>query len=117
MALSIKRIDIARLLVKAGANKIDAAAPGDVSGVPSLLYEYYLFGTNEYIFWLLNQHLPYDELSNCKFIENVMKVVNVNESGLRMFRRVGRHPAHALLTCGNEHLVQKFLTSCKVRKK
>ena len=104
----IKRIDIVQQMVLAGANPIHPCA-AESSGVPQLLNEYYEFGTNEYISWLLHQHLLSDQLP--QFIEDVVKlnIFNKSSPGMKMFNGVGRHPAHALLTCGNEDLIRKFL--------
>ena len=105
--MSIKRIDIAQQLVMAGANPIN---PSTVClGVPQLLYEYYEFGTNEYISWLLDHHLLSQQLP--KFIKDVVKLDVLSEKCRKMFNSVGRHPAHALLTCGNEDLIREFLES------
>ena len=90
----------------AGANPIHPSLDR-ASGVLQLLNEYYEFGTNEYIFWLLHQYLLSDEIT--PFIERVMNLDIFNESGMRMFDTVGRHPAHALLTCGNEEMVRRLL--------
>lgn len=114
LALHIKRLDIVQLLVISGANSIDANPDLEkMSGVPTFLDEYYHYGTNEYISWLLNDHLYSHKIT--QFIEKVMKLDIYNEHGLQMFRGVGRHPAHALLTCGNEYVIREFLQSM-VRK-
>ncbi len=106
MAINVKRIDIAQQLVMAGANPIHPSLE-DTSGVLQLLDEYYEFGTNKYISWLLHQHLLSHEVP--RFIEDVVKQDIFNKNGMIMFNRVGRHPAHALLTCGSEEMVRQFL--------
>ena len=105
LAISIKRIDIAGLLISAGANPIHISDV--VKGVPQLLHEYFEFGTNQFITWLLHQHLLSGEVP--QFIERAVKLDIFNSHGVAMFSEVGRHPAHALLTCGNEEMVAKFL--------
>ena len=107
LAVKIKRIDIAQQLVMAGANVINPSP--EYRGVPQLLDEYYQFGTNEYISWLLDHHLLLHQLP--KFIEDVVELNIFSEKCMQMFNSVGRHPAHALLTCGNEDLIRKFLGS------
>lgn len=108
LAILIKRIDVAKLMVKAGANPILADSdPSEVAGVIHLLSEYYEFGTNHYITWLLQEHFLFHEIFN--FIEKVFEVNIFNEDAMSMFIEVGRHPAHALLTCGNEEMVKKLL--------
>lgn len=106
LALLIKRIDIAQRLVQAGANPIHPSFDY-TSGVLQLLKEYYEFGTNQYICWLLQQHLLCDEIP--QFIKNVVMLDIFNDSGMSMFNAVGRHPAHALLMCGNEEMIKQLL--------
>lgn len=98
--------------MKAGANPIDPSLSCDeeISGVPQLLEEYYEFGTNQYTSWLLNHHLLSHELP--QFIKTVVELDIFNKSGMKMFHSVGRHPAHALLTSGNEEIVRQLLERC-----
>ena len=108
LAIDIQRMDIAKVLVKGGTNAIYIGRnPNEVSGVVQLFNEYYGFGTNDYISWLLHEHLSYNEVP--KFIDEVMKVNIFNEGAMAMFGDVGRHPAHALLTCSHEIMSRKFL--------
>ena len=108
LAIDIQRMDIAKVLVKGGTNAIYIGMdPSKVSGVVQLFNEYYGFGTNSYISWLLHEHLSYSEVP--KFIDEVMKVNIFNDGAMAMFDDVGRHPAHALLTCGHEIMSRKFL--------
>ena len=90
----------------AGANPIHPSLE-DASGVLQLLDEYYELGTNEYISWLLHQHLLSHEIPS--FIETVVKLDIFNDMGMDMFNKVGRHPAHALFMCGNEEMVRQLL--------
>ena len=106
LAVDIKRIDIAQQLVMAGANPIHPSLD-EVDGVLQILEEYYEFGTNQYICWLLHEHLLSSELP--QFIKTVLELDIFNNGGMAMFNEVGRHPAHALLTCGNEEMVRQLL--------
>ena len=106
LCIDNRRMDIAKQLVIAGANAIHPCLD-NVSGVVQLLEEYYEFGTNEYMHWLLHQHLLSHELP--QFIKTVVGLDIFNESGERMFSQVGRHPAHAVLTCGHEEMIRQFL--------
>ena len=101
-----KRMDVAKLLVISGANPIHPSLD-NISGVVQLLEEYYEFGTNYYMRWLVHEHLLSHELHD--FIKTVVDLDIFNESGIRMFTEVGRHPAHAVLTCGHEELARQFL--------
>lgn len=108
LAILIQRLDVAKLMVKAGANSILADSdPSEATGVIHLLSEYYEFGTNHYISWLLQEHLLSHEIPD--FIEKVFEVKIFNDDAMDMFSEVGRHPAHALLTCGHEEMIKKLL--------
>lgn len=107
LGIQNKRMDVAKQLVMAGANPIHPSLD-NVSGVVQLFEEYYEFGTNKYMYWLLHQHLLSHELP--PFIKTVVGLDIFNESGQRMFSEVGRHPAHAVLTCGHEEMIRQFLS-------
>ena len=108
LAILIQRIDVVKLMVKAGANPILADSnPTEAGGVIHLLSEYYEFGTNHYISWLLQEHLLSHEIPD--FIEKVFEVNIFNDDAMEMFTEVGRHPAHALLTCGHDGMVKKLI--------
>ena len=106
LAISLRRLDTAKQLVMAGANPIPPTLDTK-SGVVQLFQEYCKFGTNHYISWLLHEHLSSHEIPH--FIENVMKLGILNEEAERMFDRVGRHAAHAFLTCGHEEIAKQLL--------
>lgn len=108
LAIDLQRMDVVKALVQAGTNPIYIGTnPGNVAGVVQLFNEYYSFGTNDYISWLLHEYLPHSRVPT--FIDQVMEVKIFNDSAMRMFEEVGRHPAHALLTCGHEMMSTKFL--------
>lgn len=108
LAILVQRLDAVKLMVKAGANPILADSdPSEATGVIHLFSEYYEFGTNYYISWLLQEHLLSQEIPN--FIEKVFEANIFNEDAMEMFTEVGRHPAHALLTCGHQGMVKKLL--------
>ncbi len=109
LAIGLKRFDIAKLLVKLGAHPIDPCVSlgSRVVGVIQLLREYYKFGTNHYITWLLHEYLLSDDLP--EFIESVIDLNILNETTMSMFAEVGRHPAHAILACGHEEMIRNFI--------
>ena len=106
LGIQNKRIDVAKQLVMAGANPIHPSLD-NISGVAQILEEYYEFGTNEYMYWLLHQYLLPRDLP--EIIKTVVNLDIFNENGVIMFTEVGRHPAHAVLTCGHEKMVRQFL--------
>lgn len=109
MAINLKRLDIAKLLVKAGSHPIDPriSMGYKVEGIVQLLKEYYEFGTNYYITWLFREYLLSDSLPG--FIEAVSNLDILEEATVSRFAGVGRHPAHAILTCGNEDMVRRLV--------
>lgn len=109
LAIDLRRFDIVQLMVTLGAHPIDPCiSTGEkVVGVIQLLEEYYEFGTNHYILWLLHEHLLSHDLPG--FMEAVVKLEIFDEDTMKMFGNVGRHPAHAILTCGHEDLIKMFI--------
>lgn len=107
LAIVIKRCDIAKRFVECKANPIHPSLE-TVIGVPQILTEYFEFGTREYITWLFHQHfLPRDIPG---FIDKIVYDLEIfNERCMTMFENVDRNPSHAILTCGNEELIRKFL--------
>ena len=109
LAIDLKRFDIVKLLVRSGAHPIDPCIPtgNKPVGATQLLEEYYEFGTNHYITWLLHEYLLSDDLP--EFIETVVNLDIVSDATMKLFAGVGRHPAHAILTCGHEEMMRKFI--------
>ena len=109
LAIELRKFDIVKLLLTSGAHPIDPCIPAGkkVTGMVQLLEEYYQFGTNQYISWLLHDYLLSDDLP--KFIEAVVALDILNKETMKIFSSVGRHPAHAILTCGHEELIRKFI--------
>lgn len=103
----MKRFDIAAKLVKSGADPIDARGTNG-QGVVALLEEYYQFGTNNYIRWLLYEHYPPSKVS--EFIDRVMETDIFNKKAVKHFdEKTHRHHAHALLTCGHEQMIRRLI--------
>lgn len=109
LAIDLRRFDVVKLLVRSGAHPVDPCIPAGTKavGILQLLKEYYDFGTNTYITWLLQEHLLSHEAS--KFIKTVAKLDILNETAMELFAKVGRHPVHAILTCGHEKLIRKLI--------
>ena len=107
LAMKCRRIDIVKILVEKGANPISPHLKFE--GVIGMLAEYYYFGTNNYLSWLLHEHLLPRGVSN--FTETVFahKDKIFNEIAKRMFQKIGRHHAHAILTCGHDELIKCFV--------
>ena len=109
LAIDLRRFDIVKLFIRSGAHPIDPCIPAGTKavGILQLLKEYYDFGTNYYITWLLHEYLLSHEAS--QFIKTVTKLDILNETSMELFAKVGRHPMHAILTCGHEKLIRKVI--------
>ncbi len=109
LAIHLRRLDIVKLLIKSGAHPIDPCVPtgNKMVGIIQLFKEYYEFGTNHYITWLLHEYLLSDDLP--EFIETVVNLGIFSKTVIDMFITMNRHPAHAILTCGHEEMIRKFV--------
>ena len=106
LAIDLKRFDMVKLFVQSGAQPCMPVG-NEVMGAMQLLREYYDFGTNQYITWLLHEYLLSDDLP--EFIEAVVNLDIFSDATMKLFAGVGRHPAHAILTCGHEEMIRKFI--------
>ena len=109
LAIKMQRIDLAKQIVHAGANPV-CADESIVEQILPLFNEFYEFGTNHYMSWLLHEHLPQSEISG--FIDSVLEREDIifSEYSKKSFRETaGRHHVHAALTCGHEEMITKFI--------
>jgi ankyrin repeat protein len=97
-------MDIVELLLKKGADIF--ATPSFNS--PLVIYEYFEYGTTKVLSWFLDEYLSLKDVP--AFIEKVLDADILQESIVELFKvGVKRHPAHAILTCGNHDIMEKFL--------
>jgi ankyrin repeat protein len=97
-------MDIVELLLKKGADIF--ATPSFNS--PLVIYEYFEYGTTKVLSWFLDEYLSLKDVP--AFIERVLNADILQESVVELFKvRVKRHPAHAILACGNQDIMEKFL--------
>lgn len=103
-AILLQRMDVVELLLGKGADIF--ATPSFNS--PSVIFDYFEFGTTKILSWFLDDYLSLNDIPG--FIERVLDADVLQESIVELFKaRVKRHPAHAILTCGNQDIVEKFL--------
>lgn len=104
-AILLQRFDVAALLTEKGANPLSDLGDGTLT----CMVEYLHFGTNKFFSWLFQEHLLTDKIA--EFIEKLLPELNniLGEGCIQMFSEYYKHPAHALLTCGNEKVVQMVL--------
>ena len=100
------RLDITQMMVIQGADPIVSQLHA-VKGVIPLMMEYYEFGTNKYIKWLLHEHLHPNEVK--AFMQQVLMLDIFNQQAVNMFKDIGRHHAHALLVCGHIQMAKALL--------
>ena len=108
LAIQLQRTDIAKLFVQAGANPIHAENSSEP--IIPLICEFYEFGTNHFISWLLHKHKEPHQISG--FIQKVleMKPMIFSQSAKDKFKNeAGRHHVHAFLTCGHKEMIQEFI--------
>ena len=108
LLLTMNNIDLAKVLVEEG--KIDPITGGCPRGekfnVVPMFQEYCFHGTNEFISWVCNDHLP-QHMRN-EFTDRVLSCIESMKSHKHfekwVFQR--RTPAHAMLTCGHRETIE-----------
>ena len=100
-AFQVSSFESAKVIVKAGR-----VHPVNGLRIP-VLYEYYKFGTNKFLTWLVNE-LPQEDLDDL-----VTAILGVMGDSLcedeDKWALVGRHPAHALLTTGKQQFTKALV--------
>ena len=108
LPLTMNNIDLAKVLVEEG--KIDPITGGCPRGeefnVIPMFQEYCFHGTNEFISWVCNDHLPQHKRN--EFTDRVLSCIESMKSHkyfkVWVFQR--RTPAHAMLTCGHRETIE-----------
>ena len=110
LAIKIKKFELAKFMVYNGASPTHIALNlrKAISMIPAL-QEYYEFGTNHIISWILNEYSIENRHYASKFIKEVVESDALSLKATEMFEAVGRHPAHAFLTCGHEDLINALI--------
>ena len=104
-AILLQRFDVAAVLTERGANPLQDLGEGTLS----CMVEYLHFGTNRFFSWLFQEHLQADEIA--EFIDDLLplKPAILSSPCVLMFKECYKHPVHAILTCGNEDVINGFL--------
>ena len=104
-AILLQRMDVAQLLTEQGADPLLDLGDGTLT----CMVEYLHFGTNNFFSWLFQEHLLTDEITT--FIQQLLHAESnvLSEESIMMFNDFYKHPAHALLTCGNEDVIRMLL--------
>ena len=112
LALSAKRIDCAKVIVKAGVDLISGGCPeGETFDVVPMFQEYRDHGTNKFICWAFNEYiLRLNEIDLKRIIRCIINMKKEDEKSC-FWQCVRRSPAHAVLTCHHEETI-KHLVRC-----
>ena len=104
-AILLQRFDIAAVLTERGADPLLDLGDGTLT----CMVEYLHFGTNKFFSWLFQDHLLTNEIT--QFVEHLLPAMGdiLGEECVKMFNDYYKHPAHAILTCGNEEVVKSFV--------
>ena len=105
LAILLQHLDVAALLTETGADPLLDLG----SGTLTCMVEYLHFGTNKFFSWLFQDHLLTNEVT--QFIKCFLpaKADILSDECVNMFNDYYKHPAHAILTCGNEEVVKSFV--------
>ena len=105
-AILLQRFDIAALLTQQGADPLLDLGDGTLT----CMVEYLHFGKNRFFSWLFQEHLLSDKIA--EFVNQLLpELPNIfSEECVQLFSEYYKHPAHALLTCGNEKVVEMVLS-------
>ena len=105
-AILLQRFDVAALLTEEGADPLLDLGDGTLT----CMVEYLHFGTNKFFSWLFQEHLLADKIA--EFVQQLSpELPNIfSDECIQLFSECYKHPAHALLTCGNEEVVKMVLS-------
>ena len=114
LTLSIKRIDCAKVLVKAGVDLINGGCPGgETFDVVPMFQEYKDHGTNEFIRWAFNEYIPnHPEIDLKRIIRSLINMKKKDEKSC-FWKFVQRSPAHAILTSHHEETIKHLIECAK----
>lgn len=107
LSLDLRRFDIARMLVEVGMDPIYGGDPE----IRPIFLEYTQFGSNEFLRWLLEEHLTSEGIP--AFVDRLLSgnIFLRSEDNHYAFEVLGRSFAHAFLLSGSEDAI-----TCLVNK-
>ena len=114
LSLSMKRIDCAKVIVKAGVDLISGGCPGgEKFDVVPMFEEYYDHGTNEFLHWAFKEFIPHLNENDLKRI--ICCIINMKEKDETSYfwQCVQRAPAHAILTCLHKEAIERLAECAK----
>ena len=106
LSFSLRRLDVAQLLVRAGVDPIFGGDPY----IKPVFYEYIEFGSVSFIKWLLFEHLK-SEKKIRKFIDRLFEPKDVFQiTNGHVVRRIGKNVAHTFLLSGHKEAIRYMLS-------
>lgn len=104
LSINLKRFDVTKALVQKGVDPVLGGEPR----MRPVLQEYIQFGSNHFLSWLLNEHLPHMEIP--EFIRRLFEnELFANRETNHFASLLGRNSAHAFLLCGKRKAVECLL--------
>lgn len=104
LSIHLKRFDVTKSLVQKG---VDPVLGGEPNRRP-VLQEYIQFGSNHFLSWLLNKHLPPAKIP--EFIDKLFENQLFDNAETNHFASLfGRNAVHAFLLCGKREAVECLL--------
>ena len=110
LPLSMKKIDCAKELVKAGVDLIDGGClSGEMFDVVPMFQEYRDHGTNKFIRWAFNEYNP--NLPEVDLRRIIQSIINMKKKDKKscLWQSVRRTPAHAILICRHRKTVDRLV--------
>ena len=103
LAINLRRVDVAKMLIKAGADPILCGDPE----VSPIFIEYAYFGSHKFIQWLLGEHFANNIPA---FIDRLLEEeVFSNHETYEFAFNLGRNVAHAFLLSGHREAIHCLL--------
>ena len=114
LPLTMKKMDYAKELVKAGVDPVSGGNPkGEKLDVVPMFQEYYERGTNEFIRWVFNEYIPENpEIEQKAFIQRLIQtIISMNEKDREngRWKQRKRTAAHAVLTSGHLKTIEQLI--------
>ena len=110
LSLSMKKIDLAKLVVQAGVDLVSGGCPrGEWFDVVPMFQEYRNHGTNEFIRWAFNEYIPqHSEIDLKRIIQSIINM-KIKDGKSCFWQSVQRSPAHAILTSHHEETIENLV--------
>ena len=108
--LLMKRIDCAKVIMKAGVDLVNGGCPeAEKFDVVPMFQEYHYHGTNEFICWAFNEYIPQHPEVDLKRI--IQSIINMKEQDKEhhFWKSMQRSPAHAILTSHHEGTIKRLV--------